>query len=282
MEPFLLRQKEDHPGLFHILLWSEQDFKVTAGLSSRLGGMSEGVFHSLNCGLHVFDDRDRVIANRNLVADELGFPRGAWTCAEQVHDNRVHLVTETDKGKGHLSLESAIPSTDALITDRRGVLLTALFADCVPLYFYDPVQQAIGLAHAGWRGTALQIADATIKKMIDAFGTRPEDLLAAIGPSIGRCCYEVDEMVMSRIRPVLNYLPTLSGSRMYYEDKSNGKAMLDLQEINRQIMIKAGILPIHIEVSKLCSGCNTHWFFSHRKEIGKTGRMAAWIGLRER
>ncbi|MCA0753839.1 peptidoglycan editing factor PgeF [Paenibacillus sp. N4] len=283
MEVFELYQTAKGPSLFLLPKWRDRFQSITAGFTSRLGGTSEAPYASLNVGLHVGDQTESVIANRRLTAEALGWPFEAWTCAEQVHGNRVHRVTVEDTGSGRESLEDVIKGCDAIMTDVPGVLLASFYADCVPLYFYDPVRQAAALAHAGWKGTVQQVARVTIEAMSTAFGTKPEELSAAIGPSIGDCCYEVDG-------PVIGQVEQLLGNMAISEDEAdamlqrtgNGKANLNLKEINRQIMIKAGILPIHIEMTKWCTGCRTDLFFSHRMEGGTTGRMASWIGIRER
>ncbi|MOA02188.1 Laccase domain protein [compost metagenome] len=169
------------------------------------------------------------------------------------------------------------------MTDVQDVLLASYYADCVPLYFYDPENQAIALAHAGWKGTVKQIAAETIQAMQRAYGSKPEQLMAAIGPSIGDCCYEVDGPVIGQVQQLMDELQLdadLAGTLLSM--KESGKANLNLKEINRQIMIKAGILPIRIELTKWCTGCRRDLFFSHRKENGTTGRMASWIGIRKR
>jgi YfiH family protein len=153
----------------------------------------------------------------------------------------------------------------------------------VPLYFYDPKSGAVALAHAGWRGTVGKIAEETARAMQSAYGTDPANVRAAIGPSIDACCYEVDGVVIQEVERVMNELQ-LDGdtAAACMQLKGSVKADLNLKEINRQIMIKAGILPSCIELSNWCTGCRTDLFFSHRAEEGKTGRMASWIGIRER
>ncbi|WP_080840433.1 peptidoglycan editing factor PgeF [Cohnella massiliensis] len=246
---------------------------LTAGFTTRGGGVGKPPWASLNAALHVGDDPADVVRNRELIANALDWDFPAWTCAEQVHGNRVHVVTGADRGKGRLSRETAIPDADALITDEPGVLLTMFFADCVPLYFYDPDAGAVGLAHAGWKGTALHVAEAAVEAMGKAYGTRADRLLAAVGPSIGPCCYEVDE-------PVLRHMLPLGADESCVRPTANGKAKLDLKQINRHLMIKAGILPSRIEMSSWCTSCRTDLFFSHCAENGSTGRMASWIGRR--
>lgn len=282
---------------------------LDAGFTTRCGGVSREPWDSLNTALHVGDDPADVIRNRQRIAKCLGWPFEAWTCAEQVHGDRVWRVTAADRGKGRWRREDAVAEADALITDVPGVLLVMYYADCVPLYFYDPDTPAIGLAHAGWKGTALDIAGKTVRAMAEAFGSRPERMYAAIGPSIGPCCYEVDEPVLDRLLPLAERLreagdggrgadgadgaddadratgqPT--GKATGADDTAlvrpthAGHAAVNLKEFNRRLMMKAGILPSRIEISTWCTGCRTGLFFSHRRDKGKTGRMAAWLGLK--
>lgn len=281
MEPFVKQVKKDLPVLFTIGSWMEQFKEVTAGFTSRHGGVSEAPYSTLNCGLHVNDLPAHVIRNRELLAEAVGQPFEAFTYAEQVHGNEVVVVGLEEKGKGRTSRESAIQSKDGFITNEKGVVLCAQFADCVPLFFYDSVRHAAGLSHAGWKGSVLNISMATISLMTHTFGSQPSDIRAAIGPSIGVCCYEVDQTVADRVYSVLiennasqqEQLEVISG-------KPNGKYMLNLQELNRKLLQQAGILSSHIEVSQLCTSCSSDDFFSHRKEGGSTGRMVAWIGIR--
>ncbi|WNQ13527.1 peptidoglycan editing factor PgeF [Paenibacillus aurantius] len=280
MEPFVRRESAEGPALFYIDSWMQKFEGVTAGFTSRSGGVSTGEFDCLNCGLHVADRPEDVIANRTLVAEAIGIPLTRWSYGEQVHGDRIAVVTAADRGKGTLSRETAWADTDGFITRDPGVCLAALFADCVPLFFYDPVVRAAGLAHAGWKGTVASIAARTVEKMQEAFGSRPSNLVASVGPSIGACCYEVDRFVIDRVDEALEEagVPQNGRQPLFYREESEGKYRLDLQQVNRQIMIKAGILPSAIEITKLCTSCRTDWFYSHRKEQGRTGRLLAWIG----
>jgi YfiH family protein len=281
MEPFIISDTDDGLKLLHIAAWQKQFPHLEAGFSSRIGGNSEPPFDTLNCGLHVADKHDDVIINRKRLASAVDFPLDSWTYAEQVHGCDIRLMHDLDKGKGIDSRETAIQAADGFITQQSELCMAALFADCVPLYFYDPQHHAVGLSHAGWKGSVKQIAQATVTRMHDLFGSEPNEMLAAIGPSIGVCCFEVDELVMDHVWKLFGTDKDSPLSEIpLYTEKSNGKFMLNLQEMNRQIMIKAGILPSHIEVSQWCTSCRSDLFFSHRKEKGKTGRMAAWIGLR--
>jgi YfiH family protein len=266
MEAFVKRDYAETPVLLRLNNWINKFEGLSVGFTSRIGGVSSSPLDSLNCALHVGDQVEDVVANRQLVAEGAGFAFDSWTCAEQVHSHSVKKVSIIDKGAGKLSRDHAFPNTDALICNESGVMLTAFFADCVPLYFIDPEHHAIGLAHAGWKGTASCIAERTIEAMNREFGSNPNTMLTAIGPSIGVCCYEVNDHVIKQ----LDCDPP--------SQKENGRYMLDLKETNRQFMIRAGILPTNIEISEWCTSCNTNLFYSHRAENGQTGRMAAWIG----
>lgn len=180
-----------------------------------------------------------------------------------------------DRGKGSLSTQTAIADVDGLLTAQDDICLISFYADCVPLYFFEPTKRLIGLAHAGWRGTVKQIAKEMVHTMVEKMNANPKYIYAAIGPSIGACCYEVDNYVAQSVH---NMLPRADVIKSH----ANNRYMLDLKECNRQIMIEAGILPEHIAMTQYCTGCDTTRFFSHRKESGKTGRMASWIGWQVR
>ncbi|MBD2870116.1 peptidoglycan editing factor PgeF [Paenibacillus arenilitoris] len=283
MDAFERIKSAKGPSLFLLSKWKGRHEGLTAGFTGREGGTSKAPWASLNMGLHVGDRAEDVVRNRQRAAEALHWPLEAWTCAEQVHGSRVHRVTKRDRGRGRLAHEDAIPGCDAITTDVTGVLLASYYADCVPLYFHDARRGAVALAHAGWKGTVQRIATETIKAMERDYGSKPEEIEAAIGPSIGDCCYEVDGAVISQVGQLLDRLHVNAGARLAcMQAKENGKANLNLKEINRQIMIKAGILPSHIEISQWCTGCRRDLFYSHRKEGGKTGRMASWIGIMER
>ncbi|PYY27416.1 peptidoglycan editing factor PgeF [Paenibacillus illinoisensis] len=299
MEPFVLNKQlfertEDQlvngspdPLLLYVEPWREQFSRMTAGFTTRQGGVGSKPYATLNCAYHVGDDPSDVLENRRLVAEKLGFSVSAWTCGEQVHGKHVAVIQADDRGKGLMDRQSALQDTDGLVTNVPGVLLTSFYADCVPLYFYDPVQQAVGLAHAGWKGTVAGIAQSMVETMEREYGSLAQNIRTAIGPSIGDCCYEVDEAVMQHVRVWFESAP---GNDEYnnsvqgraYHSSGNGKTMLNLKECNRHIMMKAGILPDHIECTTWCTSCHPELFFSYRKENGTTGRMASWIELEER
>ena len=274
MEPY--RQHDDeNAGLLLLQPWLAEE-GLTAGFTTRRAN---------NTALHVGDDPAKVVSSRQAISRKLGFPFEAWTCAEQVHGNEVKVVSREIAGSGRYDRESAIQHTDALVTNEPDILLAMFFADCVPLYFYDPITRSLGLAHAGWKGTVADVAARTVETMGEAFGAKPSDIRAAIGPSIGGCCYEVDEAVLKHVRPVMDPLPECEEPeriRRVVEPSQDGRARLDLKLLNRHLMIKAGILPSRIEMTSWCTGCRTDLFFSHRTERGNTGRMMSWIGRKTR
>ncbi|WP_010270101.1 peptidoglycan editing factor PgeF [Paenibacillus senegalensis] len=285
MEPFQYVEEPNRPALFYLRSWMEQFPGLTAGITSRHGGVSSTPYASLNMGLHVGDRPADVTDNRNRAADSVGLSLSSWVFAEQVHGINVSAVGAHDRGKGTVSRENEVPSCDALMTDQPQLVLAALFADCVPLYFVDPSRQAIAIAHAGWKGTVGRIAMQVVDSMRRHYGSAPGDLYAAIGPSIRACCYEVDERVAEPVRSVLSEIAEdSSAGRILHscltDRKSGGKYSLDLQLVNRQIMIKAGISPSRIEMTTWCTSCHVEQLYSHRKESGLTGRMCAWIGWR--
>ncbi|KGE18099.1 peptidoglycan editing factor PgeF [Paenibacillus wynnii] len=282
MEPFVL--EDGLPRLFRLKLWHQEHAAITAGFTSRQGGVGKAPYESLNCAFHVGDDPQDVISNRRTLAESLSFQLEDWTCGEQTHGVNIAVVDLKDRGRGSRDRTSAFSDTDGLITNVPGVLLTSFYADCVPLYFYDPVRSAVGLAHAGWKGTVAEIAAAMVSKMSEVYGSCAEDVLAAIGPSIGDCCYEVNDQVMKHVHLLEESSEGVTpfSESVYRQSEANGdKSMLNLKELNQRIMIKAGILPTHIECTTWCTSCNPDLFFSYRKENGVTGRMTSWIGIKE-
>jgi len=242
-------------------------------VSTRLGGVSTGRLATLNLSYSVGDDPAAVVENRQRLSTALGLALDDWVAASQVHGTRVALVGEAERGRGAYRQASALPETDALITAQPGLLLTLRLADCAPIFFFDPAHHAVGLAHAGWRGTVANIAAITVRAMATAFGSRPGDLRAGIGPAIGPCCYAVGGDVARQVQAALPWAAAVLAER------PGGSLYLDLWEANRRALLAAGLRPEHIEVATLCSACHTEEFYSHRAERGRTGRFGAVIGL---
>ena len=247
---------------------------VTVAFTTRQGGVSDEPFATLNVGMHVEDDEDAVYKNRTIVAETLGLSIERWVCVHQVHGVHIEKVTKAHAGKGVRTYDTALPHTDGLYTNERQLTLALCFADCVPLYFFAPNKQLIGVAHAGWKGTVHNIAGQMVKRWEEE-GVAPQHIHVVIGPSIGRCCYVVDDRVITFVQKALaNCSPSL------YNETSRGQYALDLKEMNKQLLQQAGVPIQQIAVSSYCTSCERSLFFSHRRDGGKTGRMMALIGWR--
>jgi len=222
------------------------------GFSTRKGGVSVPPYDALNLGLNTEDDPEAVGENIRRFCAAAGIEAGRIAFTSQVHGDRVQAVRDP----------GVYEAADGLVTDIPGLVLSVQVADCAPVFLYDPVRKAAGIAHAGWKGSVLGIAAKTVLAMSEAFGSRPGDLQAGIGPSIGPCCYEVGADVAEK----------------FPEEYLNGNK-LDLWRYNFDLMKRTGIRSGSISVSGLCTRCHPDWFFSHRAESGKTGRMLGVIGL---
>lgn len=238
---------------------------IMQGVFTRLGGASQAPYASLNVGHTVGDVHERVEANLQAIYGSLGVSADRVVTARQVHGNRVAWVDATDGGR-------VCDATDALISATPGLLLLLRFADCVPVFFWDPVQQVVGLAHAGWQGTLKRVAAATAQALMATFGCRPADLHVGIGPSIGPCCFRVGPEVVAQVRQAF-----AAADSLLQHSEPDGAAHLDLWEANSRQLRDLGIE--RIEVAELCTCCRCDEFYSHRAEAGLTGRFAAVLGL---
>ncbi|MED1864316.1 peptidoglycan editing factor PgeF [Fictibacillus nanhaiensis] len=254
--------------------WQKLNSKVNAGFTTREGGNSTRAFHSMNMGFHVNDDSDKVRENRKLFSKEINFPVENWIGSQQVHAAKIVKVSKEERGLGSLDFETAIPDTDGLYTSDEDILLTSLYADCVPLYFFSPNDKLIGLAHAGWKGTVAKIGPAMINTWQEKESVDVKSILAAIGPSIGHCCYEVDDRVINEVKVALDG----DIEKSVYKKNTTGNYHLNLKKLNEILLLRAGVLPENIIVSEQCTSCQNDVFFSHRKDRGKTGRMMSYIG----
>ena len=244
--------------------------------STRIGGVSEGIYSSMNLSYARGDRKEAVDENFSRIADVFQSVPDKIVCSRQTHTTNVRRVTKKDLGKGVVR-PLDYEDVDGLITDIPGIILATFYADCVPLYFVDVKNRAIGLSHSGWRGTVNRMGDATLQAMKDAFGTSPEDVIAAIGPSICQDCYEVGEEVAASFRE------SFPEEWEYFlkVGRETGKYQLDLQEANRRILINAGVLPQNIAVTDICTCCNKELLFSHRGSDGKRGNLGAFLELRK-
>lgn len=269
---FILRTKD---GLTYMqLAWQG----AVALFTTRRGGLSEDAYESLNLGLHVGDEKAAVLANRGRLAGILEEPLSQFTGCQQVHGKNIAIVGKEQLGSGSQDLESAILDCDGLLTDER-IPLFALFADCVPLWLYDPVKKAGGVIHAGWRGTVAGIGLEAIGKLKSHFGSDPGNILAAIGPSIGPCCYLVGQDVFQAAQKLAGKLQISLDP--YFISQGNKSWRADLGGFNRALLMAGGILAGNITTSGFCTSCQPSLFFSHRRDQGKTGRMAAIFLLQE-
>ncbi|WP_226578532.1 peptidoglycan editing factor PgeF [Halobacillus litoralis] len=244
---------------------------ITAGLTTRNGGHSEPPFDTLNMGLHVSDDSEKVIRNRNRLAEELDLSMKQWIIGEQVHGTKIQVVDRSMTGSGALSLDSAVQGVDGLITNETDLVLGAFYADCVPLYFYDPVAEWVGIAHAGWKGTVNGMAAEMVNALREK-GCHPKNIQAVVGPSISQRHYEVDQKVMDHIPDPYK--------QVCAEKNAAGKYQLDLKALHKKIMIENGVPEGNIQVSGACTYEEKTLFYSHRRDQGKTGRMLGFIALR--
>lgn len=259
--------------MLHFPAWDRFPF-LTHGMSTRMGGVSEGIYASMNFREMSGDPEGNIRENYRRAAAHLGCDVNRIVRPSLVHGNHVHLVERKDYGNGAVRCSSLL-DTDALITDVPGVTLCATFADCVPLFFLDVKRHAIGLAHSGWRGTVKKIGLKTVEAMCRTFGSRPEDILAAIGPCICRDCYEVGEDTAEEFRrafPDAEELLAVNRDNHY---------QLDLRRANEMVFAEAGIPAGNVTVSDICTCCNPELLFSHRASKGRRGAMGAFLGILE-
>ncbi len=242
--------------------------------TTRLGGVSGGCYSTLNMGPSRGDDPAAVAENYRRVFAALGADLSLAVLSRQTHETNVRAVTGDDAGTG-LSRPAFRESVDALITDTPGLVLVTQYADCVPLFFLDPVRPAVGAAHASWRCTLGEIGCLTVRAMVREYGTRPADLLVGIGPSICGRCFEVDPPVVDEfLRRGITEVTRCSSRR-------GEKYYIDLRELNRLLLIKAGVRPENITVTGLCTKCRPDLFFSHRRTGASRGNLAAIISLKQ-
>lgn len=245
------------------------------GFSTRFGGVSRGIYSSMNLSFTRGDEESCVKENYRRISDAMGLDMNSIVTSDQTHTNNVRKVTEKDRGKG-IVIPRDYTDTDGMITNVPGLVLATFYADCVPLYFADPANHAIGLSHSGWRGTVQKIGAVTIEKMSEEYGSNPKDLKVAIGPSICQECYEVSEDVIEEFEKVFD---KKYRNRLFYR-KENGKYQLNLWMANKIIFLEAGIPEENISMPNLCTCCNPEFLFSHRASHGKRGNLGAFLGIR--
>lgn len=250
--------------------WQEKGAKVY--FTSRKGGSSTGPYDSLNLGLHVGDDPERVICNRRRLLALFGQELEQMVSCAQIHGNRVGVVERNDAGKGAVSDHTAIKGWDGMATAEPGLVLATFYADCIPLFFFDPCQRVVAVAHSGWQGTYLRIAQKTTRLMVDKMGCKLDHIQVFIGPGIGSCCYRIQTDLADKVKDGF-----ADFNDIIYGDKQG--CFWNLKATNMQILTAAGVPKENIIECPLCTSCASEHFFSYRRDQGITGRMGAAIAL---
>lgn len=246
---------------------------VVHAFTTREGGVSEGIYSSLNLGFNRGDDAEKVEENYRLICSAIGIDPANIVATRQIHSDIVRKVGAADKRE---KLSDPVPyEADALITNERDVALAVFIADCIPILLYAEDSVAIGAVHAGWRGTVADIVGKTVSALCGEYGGKPENIFAAIGEGIGRCCFETGAEVYEAVKALglecdMDELAT---------DDKNGKYHIDLKEVNRQLLIRAGVPDANIVISSECTRCSCDKYWSHRATNGERGSQAALISL---
>ncbi len=249
------------------------DNQIKHFITTRNQKHSQSICNYFTIGLNGAIGNDIVLDNRKQIAEQFGISPDSFVFASQVHGNGVFIVRDEDRGKGAFDRSSYLCDVDAMVTNRKGICIVTQAADCVPILFYDPITNAIGAAHAGWKGTVAKIPAKVIRSMVTEFGSNPKDLLVGIGPSIGSCCYEVGDEVVAMVAEAFG-----SGDGLILNNKKFNKPVFDLWEANRRTLVDVGVKSENIEIAGICTKCNNHLFFSAR--AGDKGRFGAAIMIK--
>jgi len=266
-------KSDRYPFIYFFSLFDRFSDHLTAGITGREGGVSPSPWNSFNTALHCGDDSEAVKENRRRLCSALGTDPSAYTCGEQIHDCKGRIVRQGERGSGAFSCESSLRGTDALLTDRTGILLNIHVADCVPLILYDSVKRAGALVHAGWKGTAANIAKRTVSRMVSEFASDPKDIFGAMGPSIGPCCFEIGEDTAERLTTGFPY-------RNEIVTRRNHRIFGNLWKANEEQLLQSGLKKENMESAGICTCCHHDEFFSYRAEAGNTGRFSAFLLLK--
>lgn len=242
---------------------------VKHGFSTREGGVSGGCYSSMNLRFNCDDSRENVLENYKIMANTLGMDYEKLVLSKQVHEDNIHTVTDSDAGNG-IIFENKFKSADGLITDIKGIPLVTLYADCVPVFFLDKKIGVVALSHSGWRGTVKRIAEKTVEKMKKDYGSKPDDILVAIGPSIQLCHFEVGDDVAEIFIKEFGDKTVLKFGDRYH---------VSMQKAIFMQLTETGIPEENIDDCGICTYCNSELLFSHRKTNGKRGNLGAFIEL---
>ena len=260
-------------GKIHYLepLAFEKTGVAVAGFTTRHEGVSRPPYNSLNLGTNTLDSPHSVEGNRSMLTRAFGSTLEKLVTVKQVHGTDLLVMDSPNPDYAHFhSLEC-----DGIITNQPGVMIGVSVADCVPVLLLDPVKGVIAALHAGWKGTAGEICKKGVAALVEMFGSAPSDVLAAVGPAIGPCCYEVDAPVME------SFKRGAGGWELFAVDRGEGRWGLDLAAANRQQLLDSGLTADKISVSDQCVSCNQELFFSYRRDSGDTGRQMGFIMLSE-
>ncbi len=266
-------QVQNNISFLTIPSWEKQGARVV--FSSRQGGCSQGTFTSFNAALHVGDAPISVLANRYQLMRLMGSDLSNLVCCQQVHGCEVAVVDSSCAGLGAICYEDALPNTDGMVTDTPGLVLATFYADCIPVYFFDPVRQVVALSHSGWKGTLGSITAKTLEVMYEQYNCHPADVMVYIGPGIDKCCFEIKADLADKVCSAFPHDHDII-------IMNQNRIMWDLKETIRRCAVNYGVQERKIIVSPWCTSCHTDYFYSYRKEQGRTGRMAALIALVKR
>lgn len=245
------------------------------GFSTRLGGVSEGIYASMNLGFGRGDSDENVRENYHRLCSSIGINEHDLVFTHQVHKANIRIATADDKGKGY-DLERDYSDIDGMITNEPGVPLLVFCADCVPILLADPVKKAVGAVHSGWKGTVAKISSEAIWLMADTYGSDPSDIIAVVGPCICKDCYEVGSEVAKQF---LSAFTKEQCKTILTPHADSDKYQLDLWEANRHILLDAGIKPENLTISGVCTMCHSDLLFSHRATKGERGSNAGFIQI---
>lgn len=247
---------------------------INHAFSTRIGGVSENEFKSMNLNFSRGDNPESVYENYKIFCKAAGFDYNTLVSSKQDHNTNVRKVTKDDCGIG-IWREHDMESVDALVTNEPNVTLVTHYADCTPIFLADPEKKVIALAHAGWRGTIAKIGEITVETMQEEYGCDPTDIIAVVGPAIGFCCYEVDAPVFEEFASLTELKPAY-----FTQTLGHGKYLIDLKETNRRMLMEAGLLSINITISDVCTKCNSGLLYSHRASNGKRGGLVAMMCIK--
>ena len=261
-------------GLAYLMIPAfEETGMVKHCFTTRIGGVSRGIYNSLNTSVDKEDPLENVHRNLELVCGAIGIDYRNLVLSDQTHEDNIRVVSIADLGNG-ISVPNDINNTDGLMTNIPGIPLITFYADCVPLFFLDKQNKAIAVVHSGWKGTVLKIGAKTIRQMTEVYGTKPGDCLVGIGPSIGPECFEVGQEVADQFAEGFGTRPHI------IRPLGNGKYTVDLWAANKLMLMEMGVPENNVTISGLCTKCREDMFFSYRRDKGRTGSMSAIMELK--